>query len=162
VPPSRTRSSGRAAARPISEASTRPFFIDRYLDALGDTDFDDIEHGSVVRTGDFRDHVLRSNGKPAIAVEAKNIGQPLAEEAGKVVKYCSVLGLRWGVVTDGRYLQIYDAPVTGVAPEDRLVLEIDLNDWADPRTSTCVFGPKRRLSQTGDGDGRRTGTFRGA
>jgi predicted type IV restriction endonuclease len=119
-------------AKSISEASTRAFFIDRYLDALGYTNFDDIEHGSAVQSGDYPDYVLRSAGKPVMAVEAKKIGQPLGpKESSQLVKYCSVLGLRWGVLTDGRYIQIYDAPLTGVAPEDRLVLEIDLNDWAD-------------------------------
>lgn len=47
------------------------------------------------------------------------------------MKYGSVLGLRWGLLTDGRYLQVYDIPVTGLAPEDRLVLSIDLADFAD-------------------------------
>lgn len=76
--------------------------------------------------------MLHSAAKPAIAVEAKRIGHQLGpKEASQLVKYCSVLGLRWGLLTDGRYLRIYDAPVTGAAPEDRLVMEIDLNDWAD-------------------------------
>jgi predicted type IV restriction endonuclease len=45
--------------------------------------------------------------------------------------YCSVLGLRWGLLTDGRLLQVYDAPVTGVVPAQRLVVELDLDDWID-------------------------------
>lgn len=118
--------------KPLNEASTRAFFIDKCFDALGYSDIDDIEHGAVVQTGDFPDYVLRSDGKPVIAVEAKKFEHGLGpKEAGQVVKYCSVLGLRWGLLTNGRYLQVYDAPVTGVPPEERLVLEIDLNDWAD-------------------------------
>jgi hypothetical protein len=118
--------------KPLNEASTRAFFLDKVFDALGYSEFDDIEHGSVVQTGDFPDYVLHAGGMPAIAVEAKKIDHPLGpKEAGQVVKYCSVLGLRWGLLTNGRLFQIYDAPVTGIAPEDRLVLEIDLNDWAD-------------------------------
>jgi hypothetical protein len=35
------------------------------------------------------------------------------------------------VLTDGRQLQVYDAPVVGVKPADRLVLQIDLADYAD-------------------------------
>src|SRR4051794_21524626 len=106
--------------------------LGQVLRCAGYTEFDDIDHGSAVQTGDFPDYVLRSGGKPVIAVEAKRIDHSLGpKEAGQVVKYCSVLGLRWGLLTNGRLLQLYDAPVTGVMPEDRLVLEIDMNDWAD-------------------------------
>jgi hypothetical protein len=49
-----------ANAKPLNEASTRAFFLDKYFDALGYTEFDDIEHGSVVQSGDFPDYVLRS------------------------------------------------------------------------------------------------------
>jgi hypothetical protein len=121
-----------AHPKPLNEASTRAFFLDKCFDALGYTGFEDIDHGSVVQTGDFPDYVLHAGGKPAIAVEAKRIDHILGpKEAGQVVKYCSVLGLRWGLLTNGRVLQVYDAPLTGVPPEDRLVLEIDLTDWAD-------------------------------
>ena len=121
-----------AEPKPINETSTRAFFLDRIFDALGYTGFSDIEHGTVVQSGNFPDYVLHSNGHAVVAVEAKRLGTPLGpKEAGQLVSYCSVLGLRWGLLTDGRFLQIFDAPVTGVLPEDRLVLEIDLNDWAD-------------------------------
>lgn len=118
--------------KPINEAKTRAFFLDKVFEALGYTEFADIDHGTVVQSGDFPDYVLRSAGEPVIAVEAKRIGHQLgAKEASQLVKYCSVLGLRWGLLTDGRFLKVYDAPVTGRPPEDRVVLVIDLNDWAD-------------------------------
>jgi len=145
-----------ANPKPLNEASTRAFFLDKYFAALGYTEFDDIDHGSVVQTGDFPDYVLRSGGKPVIAVEAKRIDHGLGpKEAGQVVKYCSVLGLRWGLLTNGRLLQLYDAPVTGVMPEDRLVLEIDINDWADREDFDLRRWPEAELltkeaMQTGD------------
>jgi hypothetical protein len=87
-----------AAPKPINEDGTRAFFIYRWLEALGYVGFDDIEHGSVVTSGDFPDYVLRSAGQPVIAVEAKKIGYPLgSKEAAQIVKllkYGSVLGLR--------------------------------------------------------------------
>jgi hypothetical protein len=120
------------APKPMSEDGTRAFFIDKWLEALGYSDFDDIDHGSPVASGDFPDYVIRSGGHPVMAVEAKRIGHDLGpKEAAQIVKYGSVLGLRWGLLTDGRYLQVYDIPVTGLAPEDRLVLSIDLADFAD-------------------------------
>ncbi len=118
--------------KPVNEDGTRAFFIDKWLDALGYREFDDIEHGSAVASGDYPDYVLRAGGKPVVAVEAKRIGHRLGpKEAAQIVKYASVLGLRWGLLTDGRCIQVFDVPVTGIPPEDRVVLSVDLADFAD-------------------------------
>lgn len=147
--------------KPLNEASTRAFFLDRIFEALGYTEFADIEHGSVVQSGDFPDYVLRSAGKAVIAVEAKRMGHQLgSKEASQLVKYCSVLGLRWGLLTDGRYLRIYDAPITGSAPEDRLVMEIDLNDWADREDFDLRRWPEAAmLNKTAMADGEALERF---
>jgi hypothetical protein len=121
-----------ANPKPINEDGTRAFFIDKILDALGYSDFDEIEHGSSQASGTFPDYILRAGGKRAIAVEAKRLGAALGEkEAAQLVSYCSVVGVRWGILTDGRQLQVYDAPVVGASPIDRLVLQIDLAEFAD-------------------------------
>jgi predicted type IV restriction endonuclease len=118
--------------KPIQEDGTRAWFIDKILDALGYSDFDDVEHGSAQSSGTFSDYVLRAAGERVMAVEAKRLGATLGDkEASQLVSYCSVVGVRWGVLTDGRQLQVYDAPVVGVKPADRLVLQIDLSDYAD-------------------------------
>lgn len=118
--------------RPLSEDATRAQFINKYIEALGYTDFSDVDYGVPVDSGDFADYVLQPSGKPAVVVEAKKLGATVgAKEAAQVVKYASVLGLRWGVVTDGRYLKLYDARVPQVAPEDRLVFELDLAGYKD-------------------------------
>ncbi len=84
-----------------------------------------------VESGNFPDHVLRVNGKPAIAIEAKKLGAQLGtKEAGQVVAYSSNLGVRWGGVTDGLF-KLYDAPVLGVPPEERQVLSVNLADYKD-------------------------------
>ena len=91
-----------------------------------------VQRGSPVDSGNFPDYVLRINDKPAIAIEAKKLAAPLGpKEAAQVVSYCSNLGVRWGAVTDGRYLKLYDAPVLGVPPAERLVLSVDLADYKD-------------------------------
>lgn len=116
----------------LSEYDTRAEFIDRYLEALGYTELGDIQRGSPVDSGNFPDYVLRINGKPAIAIEAKKLGSSLgAKEAAQVVAYCSNLGVRWGAVTDGREFKLYDAPVLGVPPEERIVLSLNLADYKD-------------------------------
>jgi predicted type IV restriction endonuclease len=118
--------------KPIQEDETRAWFIDKILDALGYSDFDDVEHGSAQSSGTFPDYVLRAAGERVMAVEAKRLDANLgAKEASQLVSYCSVVGVRWGVLTDGRQVQVYDAPVVGVKPADRLVLQINLADYAD-------------------------------
>jgi hypothetical protein len=114
----------------LSEYDTRAEFIDKYLEALGYTELGDIQRGAPVDAGNFPDYVLRVNGKPAIAIEAKKLGTPLgAKEAGQVVGYCSNLGVRWGAVTDGEQFKLYDAPMLGVPPEERRVLWVNLADY---------------------------------
>jgi hypothetical protein len=116
----------------LSEYDTRAEFIDRYIDALGYTELGDVQRGSPVESGNFPDYVLRVNGIAAIAIEAKKLGAPLgAKEAAQVVAYCSNLGVRWGALTDGQHFKLYDAPVLGIPPEDRLVLSVNLADYKD-------------------------------
>jgi predicted type IV restriction endonuclease len=130
----------------FSEYDTRAVFIDRYIDALGYTELGDVRRGSPVEAGNFPDYVLRVNGKPAIAIEAKKLGAQLgSKEAGQVVGYCANLGVRWGAVTDGRHLKIYDAPVLGVSPEERLVLSVDLADYKDREDFEARIAPEVEL-----------------
>lgn len=118
--------------KPLSEDATRALLINRYIDALGYTDFGDVDYGVPVESGDFADYVLQPSTGHAVVIEAKKFGAPLGpKEAAQVVKYASVLGLRWGLVTDGRYVKLYDAPVPNVTPANRLVFELDLAGYGD-------------------------------
>jgi hypothetical protein len=130
----------------LSEYDTRAEFIDKYLEALGYTELGDIQRGSPVESGNFPDYVLRVNGESAIAIEAKKLGGQLGpKEAGQVVAYCSNLGVRWGAVTDGRYFKLYDAPMLGVSPEERLVLSVDLADYKDREDFEARIYPELEL-----------------
>lgn len=116
----------------LSEYDTRAEFIDRYLEALGYTELGDIQRGAPVDSGTFPDYVLLVNEQQVIAIEAKKLGAQLGpKEAGQVAGYCTNLGLRWGAVTDGRFFKLYDTPVVGVLPEERLVFSVDLADYRD-------------------------------
>jgi hypothetical protein len=118
--------------QPLSEDATRALFINKYLDALGYTDFGDVEYGMLVESGDFADYVLRVHGRAELVLAAKKLGFFLGpKEAAQVVKYASVLGVRWGAVSDGRYLKVYDPRVPHVKAEDRLVFEVDLAGYKD-------------------------------
>lgn len=113
----------------LSEDGTRAHFINHLLESLGYTGLEDVEHGVPVESGDFADYVLRV-GERVACVEAKKLSAPLAsKEAAQVVKYASVLGLRWGILTNGRYVKVYDVRVPNVPPYERLVFEVDLADY---------------------------------
>lgn len=66
--------------KPIQEDGTRAWFIDKILDALGYSDFDDVEHGSAQSSGTFPDYVLRAAGERVMAVEAKRLGANLGDK----------------------------------------------------------------------------------
>jgi predicted type IV restriction endonuclease len=120
------------AGAELSEYDTRANFIDKYLDALGYSAIEDVQRGASVESGNFPDYALLVDGKRVIAIEAKKLGSKLGpKEAAQVVQYCSTLGVRWGAITDGRHLKVYDAPVLGVPPHERQVLAVDLLDYKD-------------------------------
>ena len=63
--------------------------------ALGYSEFDEVEHGSAQASGTFPDYVLRASGKRVMAVEAKRFGAALGDrEASQLVSYCAVVGVR--------------------------------------------------------------------
>jgi hypothetical protein len=115
----------------LTEEATRALFIDPTLSALGYTDLGDIEYGVKVETKDVVDYVLNVNGDPAIVVEAKRLDTKLGvEHAAQVIKYASVMGVRWGLLTNGKVFQIFDQN-PNVKPLERLVFEVDLTDCED-------------------------------
>lgn len=135
----------------ISEEGTRARLINPVIDALGYTGWDDVEHGSAAASGDFPDYVLRVDRARVAAIEAKKLGQALrSREAAQLIAYAATLGVRWGVVTDGRVWKVYDAPVLNVEPEDRVVFEVDLADYGNREefeariTRIWRFSPSRR------------------
>lgn len=115
----------------LTEEATRALFIDPTLQALGYTELDDIDYGVTVETKDVADYVLNAGGEPAIVVEAKRLDTKLGvEHAAQVIKYASVMGVRWGLLTNGRIFQLFDR-IPNVKPLERLVFEVDLTDCAD-------------------------------
>jgi hypothetical protein len=119
-------------ASSLGELDTRAQFIDKYLEALGYTEFGDVQREAVVDSGAYPDYVLIVNDKRMVAIEAKRLGAQLGpKEAGQVASYCTNLGLRWGAVTDGRIFKLYDMAVIGALPEERLVFSVDLSDYRD-------------------------------
>jgi predicted type IV restriction endonuclease len=99
-----------------------------------------------VVSGNFPDYVLHASDRRVVAVEAKKLGHPLgARDAGQLVQYCSTLGVRWGVLTDGRYWKVYDAPLLGIEPEERIVIDLDLADYTDREEFEARLYPELAL-----------------
>jgi predicted type IV restriction endonuclease len=143
-------------AASINEETTRAFFLNKYFDALGYSTLQDIAHGEPAQSGHFPDYVLKVSGKPAVAVEAKALGSNLGtKEAGQVTGYCGTLGVRWGLLTDGRFFKLYDAHLLSPDLEDRLVFSLDLTDYRSAEDfdisiwSTVQMLSKQQM-QTGD------------
>jgi hypothetical protein len=145
----------------FTEADTRAAFIDPLLAALGYSELGDIQRGVPVQSGQFADYVVRVGGKAAIVIEAKRLEHsPSAKDAGQVVGYCSNLGVRWGAVTNGQLIRVYDAPLLHTLPHERLIFELDLLDYEDREEfDAYVYPDLALLSKTeleaGEGLARR-------
>lgn len=133
------------SSKKLTEEATRAMFINPTLQALGYTEFEDVDYGVQVESKDVADYVLNVNGKPAIVVEAKRLGAKLGvEQAAQVIKYASVLGVRWGLLTDGMTLRLYDR-IPNAPPQDRLVFEVDLTDYTDSEDFEVKLYPDLEL-----------------
>jgi len=93
----------------LGEADTRAVFIDPLLKALGYEAIEEIQREVYVKdTKEFLDYVLTIDGVPRIGVEAKALTKTLTDgDAGQVIQYCSILGIEWSVVTNGREWRLY-------------------------------------------------------
>lgn len=145
-----------ATPKKLTEEATRALFIDPTLRALGYTEFDDIDYGVTVESKDVADYVLNLAGEPAIVVEAKRVDTKLgAEHAAQVIKYASVIGVRWGLLTNGRVFQLFDR-IPNLSPLERRVFEVDLIDCTDREDFEVKLFPDLSLlgkSAMADGSG---------
>lgn len=140
----------------INEETTRAVLLNKYFDALGYSSLNDITYGEPALSGNFPDYVLKTKGEAAIAVEAKALGSKLGDkEAGQITGYCGTLGVRWGLLTDGRLLKLYDAHILKPNMDDRLVFELDLADYRSPEDFEISIWPivemlSKQEMQTGE------------
>jgi hypothetical protein len=140
----------------LTEEATRAMFIDPTLQALGYTELGDVDYGVTVESKDVADYVLNVDGAPAIVVEAKRLDTKLgAEHAAQVIKYASVIGVRWGLLTNGRVFQLFDR-IPNLSPLERRVFEVDLIDCTDREDFEVKLFPDLSLlvkSAMADGSG---------
>jgi len=109
--------------RRIGEENTKTKLINPVLDALGwDVQGDDVEQEFKNKsTEDPVDYALKSEDGPVIVVEAKALGVNLADPKwiGQLMKYASMAGVEWGVLTNGDEYRLYNT--TAKVPVDEKV-----------------------------------------
>lgn len=111
----------------LSEAMTKHHFIDKYIDCLGYQGIGDVElEYPVKNTGKYIDYVLKIEGQPVLAVEAKSLAVPLSDDVGaQLLEYQVVENIEWGVATNARGVWVYYLYLQG-PPRDKCVMKLDL------------------------------------
>jgi hypothetical protein len=144
----------------LSEADTRAHFIDPLLHALGYHEIGAIRHEvPIPATNERLDYLLVRDQQPMVAVEAKAISVALADaHAAQVVEYCSVIGVEWAVVTNGRQWRLYHAFANGDLAAKH-VLSVDLVGWTTDSQFDSVFEALWLISRDSFAGGAGPGTW---
>ena len=109
-----------------SEALTRTSLVDPLLRKLGwDTaDLSVVIHEYKSSRGSA-DYALLSNNKPAMIIEAKKLDTRLRNAVTQAINYCTLEGIDYFAVTDGRQWDIYETHRRGNLDEKRIT-EFDI------------------------------------
>ena len=112
-----------------SEWLTRYTLIDPLLRELGwDTEDSELVIPEYSSGGGRADYALLSNGRPAVIVEAKKLGEPLSLSViSQVLNYCLIEGTAHFAMTDGRRWEIYETHKP-VPISEKQVVSFDLLD----------------------------------
>lgn len=124
----------------LSESDTKANFIEKYIEALGYRGLDAVTREYYVKNSqEFIDYVLRANGKPILAIEAKPLQHDLTDKAAaQLIQYCAVEGIEWCGLTNGWELRLYNQYMKG-ALEEKLVLKLDLLAYNTDEEFNALF-----------------------
>src|SRR4051812_41086341 len=91
----------------LSEADTKANFIEPVLAALGWAGIGAVTREYYVKNSqEFIDYVMAHQERPLLAIEAKPLQADLTDKAAaQLIQYCSVEGIEWAALTNGRELQ---------------------------------------------------------
>lgn len=111
----------------LSEADTKAEFIEKYIHALGYEGLEDVVREYYVKNSqEFIDYVLRADGMPVLAIEAKPLQTDLTDKhAAQVIQYCSIEGIEWCALTNARALWLFNTYLKG-DQNQKLVVKLDL------------------------------------
>src|SRR5579872_4950100 len=132
----------------LSESDTKANFIEKYIEALGYQGLSEVTREYYVKNSqEFIDYVLRANGEPILAVEAKSLQTELTDKAAaQLVQYCAVEGIEWCALTNGWDLRLYNQYLKG-ALEAKLILKLDLLAYNSDEEFEAVFDQLWLLSK---------------
>lgn len=90
-----------------------------------------------------------------MAIEAKALSSDLTDKAAsQLISYCSVDGIPWGVLTNGRSLKLYNAVMAG-GVESKLVATIDLLAYNNEAEFSVIASQVSMLSRASMSEPRR-------
>jgi len=111
----------------LSEADTKANFIEPIISALGWTGIAVVTREYYVKNSqEFIDYVMRGPTGLLLAIESKALQADLTDKAAaQLIQYCSVEGIEWAALTNGRELQFFN---TFLKPDlsAKRILSLDL------------------------------------
>lgn len=130
-----------------SEEAVKSQIIIPILTHLGWKTLDpsEVQHGYLTAEG-IPDITLTIDGKPELIIEIKRLGIDITqlEQLKKLARYCSSEGVKFGVITDGRYWLLIQTFKEGTRLEDRILWKIDLCDLKHPKTIQFLMTISRK------------------
>jgi hypothetical protein len=140
----------RYRSEPIGEQNTKAALIGPVLRALGwDTeDLSEVRLEYRRRPSDRPvDYALLIAGAPKLFIEAKALGQDLADRkwSNQIMAYAVVAGVNWVVLTDGDEYRIYNAHAR-VPVEDKLLKRVRISDAQGAQDTLLLLGKERLAS----------------
>jgi predicted type IV restriction endonuclease len=134
----------------LTESDTKAHFVEKYIEALGYQGLADVSREYFVKNSqEFIDYMLKSGGERILAVEAKALQVALTDKAGaQLVQYCSVEGIEWCVLTNGRELRLYNQYLKG-ALEEKLLMKLDLLAYNSDEEFEAIFEQMWLISKEG-------------
>ncbi len=138
----------------LSEADTKANFIEPLIAALGWSGIGVVTREYYVRNSqEFIDYAMASPSAsgakpvPLLAIEAKALQSDLTEKnAAQLIQYCSVEGIEWAALTNGRDLQLFN---TFLKPDlsAKRILRLDLLAFNDDDEFGILFDQLWQLSR---------------
>ena len=132
----------------LTEADTKANFIDPIISALGWTGIGVVTREYYVKNSqEFIDYVMAGPSGLLLAIEAKSLQADLTDKAAaQLIQYCSVEGIEWAALTNGRELQFFN---TFLKPDlsAKRILSLDLLAFNSDEEYEALFQHIWQLSR---------------
>lgn len=132
----------------LTEADTKANFIEPIIAALGWTGIGLVTREYYVKNSqEFIDYVMRGPSGLLLAIEAKALQADLTDKAAaQLIQYCSVEGIEWAALTNGRELQFFN---TFLKPDlgAKRILSLDLLAFNSDEEFDALYQQVSQLSR---------------